>query len=65
MAKLADASYFVQSLAGPPVGQWTHTFDLLNYPPEEKWPYQVELYDATPDVLNELDENAIAPLKSL
>ena len=62
---VTDGSFIETVTEDPPVGQWGDDVKLLNYPLDEKWPWQCEAYENVEDTLNERDEKAPLVLKQL
>ena len=65
MDNLATASYVVEPSGEAPIGQWDDKINLLNYPTEDKYPFDCELYEKEPEHPSESDESAIDPIKSM
>lgn len=63
MSNLATRSYD-EPTTEPPL-EWDDSISLLNYPIQDQHPFRCEIYDQEPEEPNELDSQAVAPLKDM
>ena len=65
-SNLATQTYALTPEHDPPIGQWDPEIKLLNYPPDETWPFHCDAFEPKPEeMLTEADLNAPMPVKAV